>query len=876
MAQEDLVIHKLFSQIAQRFADRVALQIREDSHWRRFTYKEVDVLARKIGAFLTRQGYRKGDCAALILENSPEWAIIYLGIMYAQLTCVAIDYELSEAELDGIFRDCKPLIAFTSDKILQKKINHTSYRRLKVITVDSPDFDKIKTGQYENILFPEVSSSDVASLIYTSGTTAMPKGVILTHYNFCSNFRSIEKVGVCSPKDNFLSILPLYHTYAFMVTLLVPLLMGAKVTYAKGFKPEDLAGIIKEANVTVLVGVPQLFSLIYRSIFEKIKKLPLFSRFLIMPLIRQKVRNRFGRSLRLLVSGGARLESEVAKGLTRFGLKTIEGYGLTETSPVATLNPPERPKFGSVGKAIPDVQVKILNPDSSGIGEVLIKGPNVMQGYFKRPDLTARVISSDGWFNSQDLGYIDSEGYLFLTGRKKDVIVLSSGKNIYPEELEEYYGKSPYIKEICVLEKIDERFGQKIKLLFAVVVPDFGYFRKQKVINIREKIRWELENMSSKLPPYKRIMGFMVTKEELPRTHLKKIKRYEVYQRYLGHVPLEELERPEISEEDKRILDSEIAQKVIKYLSSQLNKKVDLHSHLEIDLGIDSLARVELGLGLESFLSINIPEEFIDDVLTVRELVVNIQRIVQGAEGALELPGEQKQKTWAEILNEQPPREVLEKIRITSGLLEKILTWAFKNLFECIFRLGWSLRINGKRLIPTDGPYVFCPSHASYLDGFVLFASVPLRCANNLFFIGHAKIFEHPLVKWAVKIARLISIDPVTHLTEALRAARFVLENKKLICVFPEAGRSIDNRVQEFKKGIGILAKELNVPLIPVYIKGSHFAWPRTRKIPRFYPLKITFGKPVFWQDLGGDYETIARGLREEVLKLKAREGDIK
>ena len=236
---------------------------------------------------------------------------------------------------------------------------------------------------------------------------------------------------------------------------------------------------------------------------------------------------------------------------------------------------------------------------------------------------------------------------------------------------------------------------------------------------------------------------------------------------------------------------------------------------------------------------------------------------------APESSGTQKCKTWSQIINEAPPREVLAKIRVTSGFLDRLLTWIFKNIFGYIFRLFWFLRIEGKEFIPIDGPYIFCPNHASYLDGFVLFVSIPARSAANLFFIGHATIFEHPLVAWAVKIARLISIDPVIHLTEALQAARFVLGHKKLICIFPEGGRSVDSNVQEFKKGIGILAKELNIPLIPVYIRGSHFVWPRTRILPRIYPLKIIFGKPCFWQALGNDYATIAKGLRKEVLKLK-------
>ena len=893
MKQEEFVIHKLFSQTVERFADQIAMQVIDESCWQRFTplerelnskvsssfltgytYREVESLAKRVAAFLIEQGYKKGDFAALVLTNCPEWGIIYLGIMYAGLTCVAIDSELSATELNNIFKDCQPQIVFTSYTILKEKIaSAIAQLNLKVIVVDSEDFKTIiKYKQSQGVSWPEVTPQDAASLIYTSGTTAKPKGVILTHYNFCSNFRSLEKLNLCSPEDNFLSILPLYHTYAFMVTLLVPLLTGARITYTKSLKTEDLTRIVKETNITIFAGVPQIFSLIHNAIFEKIRRTHPLLRPLIMPLVSQRVRSRFGRSLRLLVSGGARLEPSVGKGLSRMGFRIIEGYGLTETSPVVALNPYKRVKFGSVGKAIPDVRIQILNPDKSGVGEVLIKGPNVMWGYFKQPELTLEVKSTDGWFNSQDLGYKDKEDYLFLTGRKKDVIVFSTGKNMYPEELEEYYSQSPYIKEICILQKSQEQFGQKTELLFAVVVPDFEYFRKKKELNIQEKIRWELENLSSKLPTYKRIMGFVVSKEELPRTHLRKIKRYEVSQRYLSQFLPKEVEEYELSEEDRGILDSEVVQRVIKYLSSQLNRRVSLNSHLEIDLGIDSLGRIELGAGLESLLSLKIPQALINNVFTIKELIINIQRIIQDAQRISEFQETQKQqKTWSQILNEAPPPEVLDKITVKCGFLNKMLTWIFKNIFAFIFRVFWFLKIEGRKFIPSNGPYVICANHSSYLDGFVLFASVPLKCAFNLFFIGHLKIFEHPLVRWTVKTARLISIDPVTHLTEALQACRFVLEQKKIICIFPEGGRSIDNKVQEFKKGIGILAKELNVWLIPVYIKGTHFAWPRTKRFPHIHPLKIIFGKPVLWQELGNDYATITKGLRNEVLKLKVK-----
>ncbi len=866
---EDLVIHKVFAQIADRFPSKIAFQIKEDSNWRRLSYRQVETSAQRVAAFLIKKGYKKGDYAALILENCPEWGIVYLGIMYAGLACVAIDCELSSGELDNIFQDCQARVVFTSHSIFKDKIEDVVRSRLQVVIVDSEEFQRISLHEKIDVTWPKVDSTDVASLIYTSGTTARPKGVLLTHYNFCSNFRSIDKLSICSPKDNFLSILPLYHTYAFMVTLLVPLLSGAMVTYTRSFRPDDLTNIIKESNITILTGVPQMFSLIYKAIFEKIKKIPSFFRPFLMPLIRSRVRRSFGRDLRFCVSGGARLAPEIGRGLFKLGLKVIEGYGLTETSPVATLNPVKKVKFGSAGRVLPEVQIRILKPDKSGIGEVLIKGPNVMSGYFKQPDLTTQVKTSDGWFNSQDLGYLDRDGYLFLTGRKKDVIVLSSGKNIYPEELEEYYNHSPYIKEICIFQRSEERFGQMRQLLFAVIVPDFEYFRKKECINIRERIRWELENLSCRLPSYKRIMGFVIRKEDFPRTHLRKIKRYEIIKEYTDDIIQVTSEQPVFSPEDREILDLDITKRIMGFLSAQLNKDVQLSSHLELDLGIDSLGRVELSLGLESALAMKIPQGVIERALTVRDLIRNIRQVTINRDSKILVSQELfRHKDWSQILSESPPEGVLKKIRIDINFFDRVLIYIFKSILESIFRLCWFLRVEGKESIPLNGPYILCSNHASYLDGFIIFSSIPFKCSANLFFIGHAKIFEHPLVSWTVKSAHLISIDPLTHLTEALQAARFVIKHKKIICVFPEGSRSIDGKVQEFKKGVGILAKELDIPLVPVYIKNSHRGWPRGRRFPRPYPLRLIFGKPLYWRELGSDYSSIVRRLRDEVLKL--------
>jgi long-chain acyl-CoA synthetase len=886
MDEQNLIIHKIFSGIVSRFPDSIALGIKKEDLWQTFTYKKLETDSLKIAAFLIKQGFKKDDHIALILENRPEWAIIYLGIMYAGLTCVPLDPELSRQELYNLVMDSACEAIFSSFDIFTQKIKPDLQERpIKNIVLDAPEpknenfisFSDILNTEPDETILPEVCPDDTASLIYTSGTTAEPKGVLLTHKNICSNFRSIEKLNIVFTCDNFLSVLPLYHTYAFTVTLITPLFLGATVTYFNlKIKPQELNSIIKEAKVTILTGVPQIFSMLHKAIFDKIKKIPSILVPLIFPFIRSKVRNYFGKSLRLLVSGGARLQPRIGRDLSKLGFKLIEGFGLTETSPIVTLNPPERIKFGSVGKPIPDVQIKIFEPDKFGIGEVLIKGPNVMKGYFKRPDLTSQVIKN-GWFYSGDLGSIDKQGYLFLTGRIKDVIVLSSGKNIYPEELEEYFSRSPFIKEICILSKTEERFGHAVDSLYAVVVPNLEYFRQKDVKDIRGKIRWELENLAKELPAYKHIMGLVVTKEELPRTALKKIKRYQVKEKYFEQkICPEELKETVLSEEEARILEKDISKKVINYLSSQLNKPVCLDSHLEIDLGIDSLSRLELQLGLESHLSLKLPDEVSSGFSTVRDVIMALSEIIEKRK-LLPQEGKITQKDWSQLLNDLPEEKILKKIKLENSFLEKFITWLLKSIFLFIFRIFWLLRIKGRDNLPSSGPYIICPNHASYLDGFIVSVSLKYSLAVNTFFLGYSDILEHPLISWAIKLTRLIPLDPNNRLTEAMQTVSFVLRHKKIACIFPEGRRSVDERIGEFKKGVGILVKELGMPVVPAYIEGSHRSWPRTSRSPRLHPVKIIFGRPVTGQELinrmrakgiTDDYEAITQGLREEVVSL--------
>jgi len=864
MPQENLLVHEQFNKAAEKYPDKASMRIKKnDGTWKSYTFKEVQGLAKGIGAFLVKEKFKKGDFALLISENRPEWGMVYLGMMYAGLVCVPLDPQLSSQEIDNIQNDCGARLVFVSAKTAEK-ISPKTRKESKIVILE-PDFSRIASTSMQGISWPKVSTDDMASLIYTSGTTGKPKGVMLSHLNFCSNADSIDKMGIFLYSDNVLSILPLFHTYAFTVTLLIELFIGPTIVYLETVDSEALVHIMKEANITLLVGVPQLFNLIHKAVFDKLKKIPPFVQLLLTPLIKAKVRKTFGKGLRIAASGGAKLNAKVAQDLYRLGFHLIEGYGITEASPAVSFNPLNKVKFGSVGPPLANIAVRIDNPDKDGMGEILVKGPNIMLGYYKNPEQTQAVIK-DGWFYTGDLGYLDREGYIYITGRAKDVIVLSSGKNIYPDELEEMY-KSPYIKEICIVAKNEEKFGSFQESLFAVVVPNFDYFRQKEEINIQYRIRWELENCMRNLPSHQHVTGFVVSKEPFERTRLGKLKRHIIQEQYLKEAaPAGEGKEAAFSEEDLKGVDPEIARKIIDYLCAESKKKARLDSHIEIDLGIDSLMRVQLEAGLQALFKVKVPPAFMAKVYTVKELVIKVQELL--GSGSAEAAGEEEKKSWGQILKEMPSKEILDKVQLSFNFWEVLFSLLVKAVLVVLFKVFWFLRGEGKENLPKDGPYILCPNHASYLDGFAIALNLPVKTALSTFFLGHTEIFAHPMVRWGARIGRLVPVDPTIHLTEALQISSYVLKKGKIVCVFAEGGRSAGEKIAEFKKGIGILAKELEVPIVPVYVAGSYYSWPRGALLPRPYPLKVIFGRPVYGRQLGSDIDTITEKLREEVIKL--------
>lgn len=884
-----------FEQTACRQPDRVALQVKEGETYRRLTYGEVCRQVRALAGALIEAGVRPGDRIALLSENRPEWAVAYFAITAAGAAAVPLDVQLGEAEIANVLRHAACRTAIASGKQVPRLLALTDRGVVlaSVVDLDAQVGDgpllalgaALRSAAPDSL--PPLQPGDLASILYTSGTTGTPKGVMLTHGNFLANAVSVMEFRLVEPEDTLLSVLPLHHSFAFAVQNIL-LFTGASITFPPSLKGPDLLASMQEAGVTVLVGVPQLFYLFHKGIFDQIGKRPFFMRLLLRSLLRLAgalrpsgvnlgrlvfgpVHRRFGGKLRLLASGGARLDPGIARDFLALGFTVTEGYGLTETAPVVAFNPLGRMRPGSVGVPLPGVEVRILGPDGEGVGEIAVRGPNVMPGYYENPEATAEVLQ-DGWFRTGDLGFCDADGYLTITGRAKEVIVLSSGKNIYPEEIEEQYLKSRFIKEICLVPQVSVRGGAKLEGLLALVLPDLDAFRAEGTTNIFETIRWDMENVGKALPPFKRPTGLRIVKEGFPRTRLGKIQRHLVQARHRAEIAgdrREETRGEAVAVEPE----DEVARRVLAYLREATERPVIRpDDSLELDLGMDSLARIEMLVALEGELGIKVSDEVAAECFTVGEVIGALRSRAAGAEMS---PGARAPRGWAAILEDVPP-EATEALATSRTAVSKASTAFSLGLCLSTFFPLYRLKTEGHQHVPPSGPLILVANHCSYYDAFIMAAALPRRSVPNVYFLSLEQFFRGRFMTWWGRQIHVIPVDMDTHLVRALQTSAHVLRSGKILCVFPEGERSADGTVRPFRKGTGILVRELGVPILPAHISGSYEAWPRGQTWPRISRLRVRFGEVIPPEELikgdglrgADDAETAVLRLRQRVIAL--------
>ncbi|MCX8028720.1 MAG: AMP-binding protein [Brevinematales bacterium] len=553
--------------ISERYQDKRALgmPVSEDNleEYIWYTYSDIKLYAKAISYYLTNVlKLKKGDKVALISENRAEWGLCALGVVYNGFVLVPVDVRMSPNEIKMILEHSESKVLIVSQKMysyVEEEVNLEDY---EVILIDgTPKRKKIislgsiveEYGDKEIKKYNEVSPDDLFEIVYTSGTTGLSKGVMLTHRNIMFEVSVMPPLARISPKDKLLSILPLNHTYESTAGLYTALHGGVSIVYSPSLNPRIVLDIVSRQKINKMLVVPLFLEKIADGILRKIDKSGLVLKTFVKTLfffatvsktvtnsnkiskrLLSIVRKKAGlSSIELFISGAAPLPERVANLMELMGFNILQGYGLTECAPVATLNPYEKPKNKSVGKPLPGVEIVIDSPNQDGNGEILIKGPNVMAGYYKNPEATKETLVN-GYLRTGDLGYIDEEGYVYITGRIKNVIVTHGGKNVYPEEIEEKLNESPYILESLVVGKKinkDEAIGEEV---FAYIVPDFNYIefvRETPVSKISyEEIEKIIDNIvkdvNSSLPDYKKIKSYKILTEELPKTSTRKIKRY--------------------------------------------------------------------------------------------------------------------------------------------------------------------------------------------------------------------------------------------------------------------------------------------------------------------------------------------------------------
>ncbi len=862
---------------------KIALQKKVLAGYERITYRELWEKCQAVAGELQSSGLRPGDHVCIHGENSPGWVISYLAIHTFGGVIIPLDAQLGAEDLSNIitFSDSKAIIADKThfaefEELFQGRENEIKLFSIEELSALSRSNRKFDAFDYK--------IGDIQTIVFTSGTTGEPKGVMLTCENVLSNIQALVRCTEVSSSDNVLSILPLNHAYPCIVGLLSPLFARATITFSQSLKSLALFDAMKETGVTVFPGVPKLFTLLDREIFNRVESLPFFTRaiFWILyafsasirrtigihtgKLLFKRIHRTFGERLRFFASGGAKLDPRVSEHFLNLGFLIVEGYGLTETSAVSTLNSLKAPKPGTAGIPIPGVEIRIDSPDRDGTGEICLKGPNVMRGYYKNEEATNEVLR-DGWFHTGDLGIIDPEGDVLITGRLKEVIVLSSGKNVYPEEVEKLYENIPYAKELCVLPSVDDHgFVDGLRM---VVVPDEMKLMSNGVFDKRDRISSEIMMRGASLPTYMRITKLELYDDQLPRTMLGKIRRSEV-ERHLRErkkpVPVEGVV---LTPEEKELMEAPSSVRFLKRLQEVAKISGPFHprQELSIDLGLDSLTLVQIMVVLENEFGLQLSEEELPYIRTIDDILRRIRE-------ASETKGEEP-VIPVKTLFEPPSKPLDETFNLKRGVFKKVFMRILQMVVFIIVKVAFRMRIDGMDKIPRKGPVLLCPNHQSYIDPIVIVAVLPGWILNRLVLTGFSELFKAAPLSWLVRPLRVIPIGSTDTLGDSLQLTSDALKRGMALLLFPEGRRTPTGKIMPARLGVGILSVEAGVPIVPILIEGASDTLSPIHPGFKFAKVSIVVGDPIDppeeVEHSREQYQEVCARWKQAVEKLESR-----
>ncbi|MFB3141362.1 MAG: AMP-binding protein [Acidobacteriota bacterium] len=891
-----LTINTLVERSAERFPTKTALQIKREGYWQRFTYKDLHEMAQKIGQAFLEMGLRKGDRVVLYSENTPEWGAAYLGAASIGVVVVPLDAQTWHKEVWSVVRFTQSRALLASEYCLARlasealKENEAREFPVTLLNVDQR-CQPFALKEYPRSTQPprqeaelkekiEVKPNDLASIIFTNSTAVDPKGALHTHHNFITNLLGVNHHLPVTESDQLLSVLPLSHALEFTCGFLMAIYGGATVTYVHSLKPKVILESMQETGTTCMLGVPTLYALIRDDIERRILRTPKsvlktnllntskrvsqsVERKLGKNIGRQlfsRLHQEFGGQIRLFVSGGSALGEELYDEFKVLGMPIYEGYGLTETAPVLTVNPLQRSRKGSAGKPLPGVEIGIFHPDKEGIGEIIAQSPSLMEGYYNNPTATEAVIR-EGWFHTGDLGWVDADGYVYVTGRIKDVIVTGAGKNVYPADLEAIYQSIPAIKEICVL-------GVKSGLtedIHAVLTPNPNAdpLETHAQAEMKKEIQREIQKIGKELPSYHRLQHIHVWFEPLPRNDSGEVCREAVRRKLLEELqqdrPLSAEASPTQSGQGTN--QEEELFRELSRLSGIPPQEIKEDTHLYSDLGFDSLMTIQLLLFAENHFGVSVSDQVAPTLQTVGQLLAQVRFQTPVADKA--------RAKGRRIRSSRPYAERSTIDRWLLGSCHRVLKLLYQKYFH--------LKVYNQEHLPAAGPYIIAANHSSPLDGGAMISAVSEALgpqeAQRMHILGARDyFFDTALKSWFFStFLNLVPVEREETSLAGLRMVKSILSGGESVLIFPEGTRSRTGQLQEFKPGVGLIAQELGVPVVPAYIQGTHRAMPVGKTFPRRRGIEVFFAPAILVETAppdgsgGGTNDERYRQLAQEI-----------
>lgn len=775
----------------------------------------------------------------ILSENRSEWIYAFFAVWHNEAIAVPVDATSTVHDVAYIMNDCRPQCIFTSrekEQLARDAMREAGVEMTVIVFEDNvPELRDVAEGQ--EFRFENTSGKvEPCLIIYTSGTTGSPKGVMLSYENLEANIHGVaDEVPIFNGNRRTLILLPLHHVLPLMGTAIAPITRGCGVAICPSLSGPDIMDTLKRGEIAIMVGVPRLWQTLYTGIMKKIEESAVtralfnmckkvqnrrLSRFVF-----QAVHKKMGGHLDYCVCGGAALDREIGEGLKTLGLEVLEGYGMTEMAPIIAFTRPGDYIPGCAGLPLPSVECKIVG------GELLAKGKNLMMGYYNRPEETAEVIDSDGFLHTGDLAEVDEKGRVYLTGRSKEIIVLSNGKNVQPSEIEYKLEKyDSQVKEAAVVQDGD--------MLRAIIVPQEEWLGTMTDADAEARLKREvLEPYNLTVANYKKLMNVSIYRGELPRTKLEKLQRYKLKELLeKTPAPAQKVEEAPTSVENV----SGTLATLKAYIEKEKKTEVTAEAHIETDLGFDSLDRVSLQDFIEERFSVSINA---DDMASYK----NIGEIADAIDA--------KKKASAHITQAADAPLKLPTSAFTHPLISKSFTG--------FCRLHNSLKVKGKENIPVNGPVIVAPNHQSFLDGPLTMAGMNWGDISNYYFYATEEHVQGSLRRWFAARHNIILMER-RNLKNSIQKMAEVLRMGKNLVIFPEGRRTNTGALGDFKKTFAILSQDLNVPILPVCIRGAYDALPRERTMPSTAHIEIEY-LPVVQPTEAATPEALAELVRQRI-----------